>query len=261
MVVTLALLLVTAEAPIAVPRLLRGEVVRMRAGEPASLFTGMLVHRRDRVEVGRDSWVELALLGDVRVRLSASTQLEIDGPRALRLVGGRVWILRSGPSPGAPFRVEVGPLSVQIPPACSVVLERRRVGGVVVAARAGRPSVDGLSVEPGWLAERDPLRSKPLRVRPGGATLAELVSAEARGAREDPARLRAFLVARARAAALRATPRVPGGHLIHRARDEVVRTDSGPTGARLEDSLRPPPFFEREIPPVGPNVRVEVEFE
>ena len=196
-----------------------------------------------------------------RVRLSGATEVELAGRRALRFVSGRVWVLRSGPKASAPFRVAIGNLSVEVPVASSVVIERRRVGGGVVASRAGLPSVGPTTISPGWIADFEPHGGKPLRVRRGGAALAEIVVGEARRARNDPARLRAFLVGRARSATVLGSPSAPGGHLVHRARDEIVGSDRGPAGARLEDSLRPPPFFESEIPPVGPNVRVEVEFE
>jgi hypothetical protein len=46
-----------------------------------------------------------------------------------------------------------------------------------------------------------------------------------------------------------------------RSTSEVTGAERGAYGLLVEEGFRPPPFFEAEVPPKGPNVRVEVEFE
>ena len=41
---------------------------------------------------------------------------------------------------------------------------------------------------------------------------------------------------------------------------EISGADQGQLGDGVERNVRPPPFFEQEVPSKGPNVRVEVEF-
>jgi hypothetical protein len=70
--------------------------------------------------------------------------------------------------------------------------------------------------------------------------------------------LGAFLLEHARGVALRSAG--PRGVLDILRTDESSGADAGPGGVLVESALRPPPFFEEEVPPKGPNVRVEVTF-
>jgi hypothetical protein len=69
----------------------------------------------------------------------------------------------------------------------------------------------------------------------------------------------AFVLAAARRAVAGAAPPIGPGQAL-RADPERQLAPSDGLGLALEEAIRVPPFFEEEVPPKGPNVRVEVDF-
>ncbi len=95
--------------------------------------------------------------------------------------------------------------------------------------------------------------------RAGGRGTQELVTIEARRALNDPLGIEGFLLSRSLEADLEARP-ARGVEQQVRSASELGGAERGAYEGLIEDGLRPPPFFEAEVPPKGPNVRVEVEF-
>lgn len=202
-----------------------------------------------------DGYAEVQLGADTRVRLSASTRI-FARERALDLVSGRMWI-----QVGARERsVDIGSARVRLEPRTSAIVERAPTG-VTVAVRVGRAFVatlDGeLVVEPGMLAQSIGPRAATRR---GGAALWNLVIREARDALGDLGGLERFLVERAlrRRRSARRADAEDGPFAGYPER--VRGANGGAAGLLLEEAIRPPPFFEDEVPPKGPNVRVDVGF-
>jgi hypothetical protein len=98
-----------------------------------------------------------------------------------------------------------------------------------------------------------------VRVRPGGEGLAELAMREAEAGLGDLLGLGAFLLAQAQTTALQPSG-LRGVQDILRTDAELAGADASPGGFLVESAIRPPAFFEEEVPPKGPNVRVEVTF-
>jgi len=221
---------------------------------------GAAIARGAAIETGPDAYLELALDPSVRVRVSASTRLSIEDG-AIRLTAGRLWI-QSASSP-RPVALELPGARARIAPRSSVVAEHSRALGGALAVRAGEATLLGgdrpSPVRAREIAVLPPGSSEPARVRPGGSGLAELATREAEAALGDLLGLGTFLLGRA--------AKVELGSSGPRSVQDILRTDAelggadaGAGGFLVEGALRPPPFFDEEVPPKGPNVRVEVTF-
>ena len=212
---------------------------------------GVVLREGDTVETGADAWAEVRLRGDARIRLSARTRVELAQGR-LRLVAGRMWL----ESRTAGLRVVVGSLVATLTDPTSLVVERMPGAAGSIAVGAGRISIGGVRVRAGELAS---VADDGPRVRSGGRAIHELVAAEARTRRGDLIGMERFLIRRvAEAAVARLPPR--GIADLMRLDAEVMGADQGHVGFAVESAVRPPAFFEEEVPPKGPNVRVEVQF-
>lgn len=240
----------------------RGSVVLWNGTRAEAARIGAAVGADAALEVG--GWCELWSTGDARIRLSAGARVR--GGARIEVERGRAWVQVAGRAggEGEPLDVMVGRWRVRVTPGSSVVIERAVTAGSTVMVRVGSAVIhtqeDAVSgrlpvlVQPG-----DAARGEPPALRSGGAALLDLVASESREAQGDPAQLARFLVERARGA--------PIGRLGTRAVADILRidpeiagADGGSMGLTLEEAIRPPPFFEREVPSKGPNAEIVVEF-
>jgi hypothetical protein len=210
------------------------------------------------IETGASGWAEVHLLGDVRVRIAAGSRIEIakSSSTAAELIlgGGRIWVQAIGRE----VRVRSAERTVRLLEPSSVILDHSARLGLSVIPRRGVAEVDGFRAAPGLVAQIDSSQSPP-RLVPGGQAIADLVANEARAALGDPHGLRSFLIERSARAEIGRLD-VRRVHEVIRTSPEILGTDGGSAAAMLEEALRPAPFFDREVPPKGPNVKVEVEF-
>jgi hypothetical protein len=271
-----AVLVLLAALPVASPpapaigvvRVARQDVSIARGVELQPARSGDLIRGKTVIETDQDGWAEIELLGAARLRISAATHIEIEKQDRwrLNLESGRVWIEHTAREHA--FEIVTPNAIAQIQPASSAIVELDRASGTVVVVRAGEAmlsaSTSNAPPEPiriarGQIANVQTDAAHPTTVRSGGESLAEIVSLEAKTNLGDLIGVKAFLLARA------AKTRVHrfgarGVQDIIRTDPEVTGGDSGPAGAQVEGGLRPPPFFENEVPPRGPNVKVKVTY-
>lgn len=264
------LVLVTAQgapaSPVAVVRAPRGEVVVVGPRDSVqNAVSGVMVRMGDAIEVGHAGWCELHAFEDVRLRLSSATRLVFTAQERgtdVEIRGGRAWI--SVPLSGRPLTASVGRFLATIDPGTASVFAHNRVKGLHLAVRTGRVVIRDadrglVEVKEGEAIQIVPTSDKFRRPSMGGEGLVRLVVQEASRQLGDLAGIEPFLIRRvARATVSRAATR-PFSRL--HIGDESRGSENGPVGVVLERALRPPPFFATEVPPKGPNVRVEVRFD
>jgi hypothetical protein len=149
--------------------------------------------------------------------------------------------------------VALGGAEVRLAPYSSAVVEKAptgltlavRSGGGVFVARGVT-----LAVRRGEIAQAAGRARVPPTVVAGGRALWDLVVRESRTALGDVGRVEAFLIDRA-------LGREP---IAAESGDTAFDLDVDRGGRLVEGAVRPPPFFEDEVPPKGPNVRVDVAF-
>ena len=217
-----------------------------------------LIHDGTAVQTGRMGWADIHLLGHGRLRLFARSEVRV-GRGEIRLIEGRAWLQVHRPTVlvvrGGPGRLSAG---------TSVILEDTRSGGLVVAVRSGQASVGSVLVARGQVWRR-PLLGPAGPPRRGGDQLAELLRSRSTAARSSsPGRklgdfsgVEAWLQEELQKATVGAPRGLAVGRIV---RSEQEAAGTGPGGVLPEAAFRPPPFFEDEIPPRGPNVRIEVDF-
>lgn len=210
------------------------------------------------LETGPVGYLELHVLGLGRVRASAGTRLVLPAEGApLELLAGRLWVTadRAGV-------VRSAGTALQLLPGTLVVLELSSNGTLTLVARtSGAQLRDGDGVSHAVPVDRT-LVVKGGRViaRPiGGAGLVDLAVVEARAHEGDRIGLERFLLQQGTNFQLGQAVRAGVRHGL-RGHAEVAGGSDGPTGSLIEEGLRPPPFYEEEVPPKGPNVLVEVDF-
>ncbi len=251
-------LLATAAVPSGV--LQRGHCLVSTASSAQNRGPGTVLFAGERLSTGPEQWAEVSLSGGLRLRLSAATSVSIraQGDR-LQMSEGRLWLQRDGALRESLW-VEVPGLKIEVPPRTSLVIEHTRSGGSFVMVRAGRAVLHEANhhIEIGvGRAFRRALGERRLRApQAGGGALGDLVAEEARRALGDPSNLQQFLQSHIRG---------PEGFVfaLHGqiwGEAEVMGADAGPAGALVEAGLRPPPFFEEEVPTKGPNLDVRVVF-
>ncbi|MCK6544707.1 hypothetical protein L6R52_02485 [Myxococcota bacterium] len=247
----------------AVVRVTHGRVSLVDAGvsEARAAKTGTLVGSGVIVETGQEGWVELHVLGAGRVRLSGGTRIAL-GEKALRLIDGRVWIDHADAIEERDWTLELPSAVCRIGRSTSVIVEQSARMGSTVVVRTGRVVIasgdEAAQLRHGQVATLAAGDGTSIVVRTGGVGLAELAELEASAVLGDLAGVRRFLLDRVASANVRpGKPRRSG---------EVLRSapELGGVSAAawdLEAALKAPPFFEDEVPPKGPNVRVEVGFD
>ena len=216
---------------------------------------GHTIRDGDTIEVGPGGWCEIVMRDDVRLALSAATRVEMR-PGAMTLQSGRV-TLRVPATGGVGFEVRAPDGAIVVWPGATAVVEHRRRGGTSLSVGRGRARASNEIVHAGQTFELS--RAAVHGPRSGGRAMLELASNEARLGLRDPLGLQSFLlswVQQAKATDLDAR----GVCELVRLDHEVAGMNNAPCGVSVEEALRPPPFFEEEVPPKGPNVRVEVEF-
>lgn len=261
--VTLVLLCTLAGSTPAVGVLQQGSLQVRTASAAQTAQPGALLTSGARLSTDETQWAEVSMLGGARLRLSAGSAVRLPrGQDELQVSAGRIWIQRDARDP-APLMVELPGVRLQLGPSSSVVLEHTGSAGTLIVVRAGHLMAEGSGaryrVAPGQALRRaSGARGLP-PPRAGGSAVASLVAEEARRALSDPSGLRGFLLGSAR----RARPGPRRGFALEdvpRAPAEVLGVDSGTAGALVEAGLRPPPFFEEEVPTKGPNLEVRVRF-
>ena len=241
----------------------RGDVSLVDAeGELRPAKLGTFVRGDDGLEVGEGAWVELFVVGDARLRLSAGTRVRLHrgegGAVVVELQSGRLWAQKNGGT-GPSLEAHSPGLRVAVLPSSSMVIEHSTLSSGSCAVRAGRALVtsDGqpsVHVEAGMIARR----SRPGAPRVGGQTMGELVSKEARAGLGDLSGLTAFMIQRTLGASV-ADVDIRGVERLFQG-DAQLMGGSYP-GLIVERAVRPPPFEPTEIPGRGANVDVEVRFE
>lgn len=251
-----------AAAGVGVAGVVRGSASLLGHSGAIPLSTAAVLPDGATVELGADGWAELYLVGGLRLRLSAGTRLTASATIAgtlLELSVGRVAVTsRSG---SAPVQLRVGRYRAILAPGSAVLTDASLGRTLLVEARVGQVSVEDdagavVSIVPGQVALAG--EAGRLLVRRGSGALANLSASEARTALRDPAGLRAFLVERARTANIGGLDVRPVDRLV-RVGPEILGTETGPTGGAAEEALRPPAFYDEEVPSKGPNVQGEVE--
>ena len=231
--------------------ILPAQALRFASGAVSVTSTGSAI----AVETGADGFAEVHLPRIGRLRLSAATRATIGSQVHLR--SGRVWAQVGTRQ----LAISTSVHRVELHPRTSAIVERTTGGGLSLAVRAGRATLSERGVRR-ELEEGQTIRVLPgisglPEPRTGGRGTGELVAIEARRAMNDPLGVESFLLSRSLDSEL--------SRRAARGVEQQVRSTSEVAGAEgmglIEDSFRPPPFFEAEVAPKGPNVRVEVEFE
>jgi hypothetical protein len=192
------------------------------------------------------------LLDGARVRAGDGARVELACERSGVVVAVERGRADVRVEPGRRLGLRVRALEARLEGA-SGALADVALGRAALVARRGRVVVAGAALAPRARVEAE----APERAEPTRGALLERVDAEARRARGDDAAWRALLLGWARGATL--------GPLDVRGLDGVLRGSaelgaSTPTWSLLETSLRPPAFFDTEVPTKGPNLRVDVGF-
>jgi hypothetical protein len=270
--VLLSLSLAAIAAPEAGPmlgvvRVVRGEVSVGRGVDLHPARSGEIIRHPAVVETDADGWIELEIVRMGRVRLSAASHLEIEtneGRLSLTLENGRAWIMCSAAS-GAVELVTPNARAA-LSPSSSVIAESARASGTALVVRAGEAWLASGTESPipqkvvkGQIATVSTEPEATARARSGGESLVEIVALEATQSLGDLIGVKAFLLERVMKARVRGFG-ARGVHEIVRTDPEITGGDSGPAGAVVEGGFRPPPFFETEVPPRGPNVHVKVTY-
>ena len=222
----------------------------VRGAEGASLTRGLL-RVGDRLQTDETGWVEVHLAGRGRLRLFPRTEVQLREGPSIRLLNGRIWYQAHAETPlilrGGGGRVDAK---------TSVILEDTRSGGLVVTTLAGRAHVGSVEIGPG-LVWRRPLLGAALSPKRGGAQLADLLRTQVAATIGDWSGIESWLQTELRKAEIGAPKGLSVAGVVRSEQEAAASTSSG---VLTEAALRPPPFFEEEVPSRGPNVRVEVGF-
>jgi hypothetical protein len=255
--------------PIAVVR--RAESVEIEShGATVPPSTGRLLGAGERLVTQREGYVELYLPSVGTVLLFGGSRMQLLDPAVNedwgRLERGRMWITRPAKpaTETTPVNWRVGPDQVRLPPGVKVSLEvgshsDRKVvvsiGQVTVRAGTRTPIDVDLGHVATWRSDRN-----------AWVKMAGDLGRARLGEREQLRRQGDVLAARR--SLVEWLDQVPFGtqdragmRPIHWGTSDVMGAIGGPAGSVLEEALRPPPFFETEVPAKGPNVEVEVGFE
>jgi hypothetical protein len=230
-------------------------VVRLARGPVTITSTGA----NTVIDTGTDGFAEVHLPRIGRLRLSTATRAVV-AANGVNLLSGRVWVQVGARQ----LAVHTLRHRIEVSPNTSAIVERTTGGGTAMVVRAGMAVFADREG-----ARREVLQGQTLRVIPGiagipeprlgGRGTQELATIEARRAMNDPLGLEEFLLSRSIEGTLAARA-ARGVEEQVRSASEITGAEGGAYGALVEESFRPPPFFEAEVPPKGPNVRVEVEF-
>lgn len=251
--VNAAMLIVLASlsaSPVAQVRFVRGS---------ASVENGAALVSGTALETAEGGFVELSYRSTVRVRVFSATRVAFE-ENAIRLLSGRVWIQATAMS--SPLFFTIPGATAEVASRTSLIAEHTRHAGSAIAVRAGTVVLRGdepLPVHQREVAMIAPGADGKTRVQKGGSGTAELAIREAEQGLGDLLGLSRFLLEHARQVVL-GTSTLKSAEELVRTDGQLLGSDAHPGGIFLESALRPPPFFEEEVPLKGPNVRVEVTF-
>ena len=227
--------------------------------------SGQLIHYGDAIETSESGYIELFFSPGITLRASASSELSISKDYFL-LSGGRVWIRvqKANAQKPVPLRVWGGEISVM--PGSTAMTEYVKGRGLYLTVIRGSAQVldkrlpdSRITVEAGYLYSIRP--SEPAaKIRPSSLAIWSLFDGEARKNHRDRIGVETFLLSWV------ASMKPIFGQLLGAEsmpkRNVLLRGESGQLfDALLEAAVRPPPFYENEVPAKGPNIRVEVKFE
>jgi len=261
------LLIAQLATPLGVVTAVKGEVEVLKPADAMLISgkNGVLLQANDAIETSENAWVEFITDSQTTVRLAAASQLTIN-KKFLLLGSGRIWIQTSGRSgqPLCELRVWGGRLILDH--GSTVIAERVKGRGVniFVARGEGRVIMKNAQTEEQVIPTGKSLWLKPSPQQAGpqktSRAVWSLLENESRAVLGDRIGLERYLLGWIKASK-------PGG--VHpRSAAQMPRMNStirGDVGSLfdslLESAIRPAPFLENEVPPKGPNVRVEVTFE
>ncbi len=225
---------------------------------------GHVLDTEARLSTNAVQWVEVSLSGGLRARLFAGSALNLGSSKHnLQMAEGRLWLQKDG-SHVEPLTVEMPSAQVKVPPQTSVVIEHTRSGGTLVVVRAGEVVVQSglqkFSVGPGQALTHSPGAQGLRAPRVGGQALSELVAQQTRLVLGDPSRVYSFVLARAQGLG-DARPGAVDLNGWVRGSAAALGAEGDMSSVLVEEGLRPPPFFEQEVPTKGPNLEVQVNFQ
>lgn len=222
----------------------------VRGGEGVTPRPGSLLYAKDEVQTERTGWCEVELLRGGRLRMFARTEVRV-APGTFDLQNGRVWFdahrMTELKLRGAEGRLVAG---------TSLIIEDTLSAGLVLAVRKGKAQVGSVEIGEGMVWRR-PLLGSAGAPRPGGNELADLLRRQVHDSIGDWSGLERWL----REELMKTMVGPPEGLTV----GGVVRSEQevsipSPGDLLTESALRPPPFFEDEVPPPGPNVQVDIDF-
>ncbi len=227
----------------------RGPVFLKNGQEAAS---GTLVYSGQGLKVQPGAWAQFRSTQQGSVALSSGTKLAFK--EGLRLLSGKIWVQTSLNAPI--WKITTPDGALELSPGTSLVVELNPQRGTSLAVEQGQLSVAKKTLTAGQTLELS--LGKTSLIRAGGQGHFQLVRAEKNEGLGDLVGLRAFVLQRIWAQ----TETIPSTQET----SEMVTTGNwaqasqGNLGWLLELGLRPPPFFDSEVPRPGPNVEIEVVF-
>ena len=264
----LALLLAASiPDPIGVMSITNGqvEVVQPAQGVFRRAQAGLLLGANDAIQTGENAWAEIMLTQNLTLRLAASSELKVHRD-FLFLGNGRVWIQSMSASNTSNHELRVWGGKLAIKPGSTIIAERIDGRGVNVTVIRGLATVNmknsayrSQSVLQGqsyWL------RPSVLGLNPQKSSRAiwKILKQESRRVLGDRLGIEAYLLDWVQT--VKTNIRPPSASWEMPKMETYIRGELGSQfDALLESAIRPAPFSENEVPPKGPNVRVEVSFE
>jgi hypothetical protein len=265
---SVGILLVTQLAnPIGVVTVAKGdaEILHPAKTSVQAAKSGLLIYPDDALETGENGWVEIFMSAGMTVRLAAASQLKIN-KNFLMLGNGRIWIQSMARSDALAQDLRVWGGRLQIEAGSTLVAERVKGRGVNISMIRGEALVSMKRV-PGpaqtvragqsyWLKASS---SRP-GPQPTSRAIWALVESESRTILGDRLGLEDYLLSWLQETKPGLTKPLSAWEMPKT--DSSIRGEAGTLfDSLLESAIRPAPFLENEVPPKGPNVRVEVNFE
>lgn len=267
MVAQLLLMLTAAATPVGVITHHSGEstLLRPQAQLVSTATSGQLIQYGDALETSENGYLELFMSPGITLRATASSELSISKDFFL-LSGGRVWLRVQKAESQAPVRLRVWGGEISVVPGSTVMTEYVKDRGLYLTVIRGSANVldkrrpeASINVKAGNLYSIRPSQT-PSQIRPSSLAIWSLFDSEARKNHQDRVGIEKYLLNWVNSMnPMFARPL--GAEQMPKA-NSLLRGESGQLfDALLEAAIRPPPFYENEVPPKGPNIRVEVNFE
>ncbi|MEE2901971.1 MAG: hypothetical protein VYC39_06550 [Myxococcota bacterium] len=227
--------------------------------------SGQLIHFGDAIETSENGYIELFMSPGITLRATASSELSISKDFIL-LSGGRVWLRVQKAADQEPVQLRVWGGEISVVPGSTVMTEYVKDRGLYLTVIRGSARVmdkrqrnTSINVTAGYLYSIRPSEST-LGIRPSSLAIWSLFDSEARKNHQDRIGIEKYLLKWV-SSMQPMFERPLGAEQMPKA-NSLLRGEAGQLfDSLLEGSVRPPPFYENEVPPKGPNIRVEVNFE